>query len=225
MAIVPLTGSLRERVGKGAARSARRAGRIPGVIYGHGQAAVAVNVELRDFVNALRQVQGGNLIVTLQLKSGDKTALVREVQRDPLSLEILHLDFQEVSLTERVRVEVTVHLIGIPRGVKDGGGILQHVVRTIEVECLATAIPASIDADVAQLEIGDSLHVRDLAAGGVTIVTDPDQTIVTVVPPTVYEAPAPAEAPAEGAEPEVIAKGKEEKKEEEEGKEKEKEKK
>jgi large subunit ribosomal protein L25 len=223
MAIVPLTGSLRERVGKGAARSARRAGRIPGVIYGHGQAAVAVDVELREFINAMRKTAGGNLIVSLQLKGGDRTALVREVQRDPLSHEILHLDFQEVSLTEKVRVEVPVHLIGIPKGVKDGGGILQHVVRTIEVECLATAIPASIDADVVQLDIGDSLHVRDLSAGGLTIVTDADQTIVTVVPPTVYEAPAPTEAPAEGAEPEVIAKGKEEKAEEE-GKDKEKEK-
>jgi large subunit ribosomal protein L25 len=216
MAIVPLTGSLRERVGKGAARSTRRAGRIPGVIYGHGQSAVAVDVESREFLIALRQRSGGNMIVSLQLKSGDKTALVREVQRDPVSLEILHLDFQEVLLTETVRVEVPVHLVGVPRGVKDGGGILQHTVRAVEVECLATAIPASLDVDVTHLEIGDSLHVHDLSAAGVTVLTDPDQTIATIVPPTVYEAPVVAEVAATGAEPEVIAKGKEEKKEEEE---------
>jgi large subunit ribosomal protein L25 len=219
MAIVPLTGSIRERSGKGPARQARRQGRIPGILYGHGQAATAVAVNTRDFIQALRHVEG-NMIVSLQLDGAERTALVREVQRDPLSAEILHLDFQEVLLTDTVRVEVTVHLVGVAKGVKEGGGILEHITRNIEVECLATAIPSSIDVDVSALEVGDSLHVRDLSVQGVTILSDPDQTIATVVPPTVYEAPAPAEvAAAPSEEPEVIAKGKEED-EEEEGKEK-----
>jgi len=211
MAIVPLTGSLRERSGKGPAREARRAGRIPAILYGHGQAALSVAVETRDFINAMRQIEGGNMIVSLKLESGERTALVREVQRDPLSHEILHLDFQEVSLTEKVRVEVNVHLVGAAKGVKEGG-ILEAITRQVEVECLATAIPGSLDVDVSDLAIGDSVHVRDLQAEGVTVLTDPDQTIATVVPPTVYEAPAAEAAVAAptAEEPEVIGKGKEE---------------
>lgn len=218
MAIVPLSGSLRERSGKGPARQARRQGRIPGVIYGHGQPALPVAVDTRDFINALRHIEGGNMIVSLKLDGSERTALVREVQRDPISHEILHLDFQEVSLTELVHVEVTVHLVGIARGVKDGGGILEHITRQIEVECTATTIPSSIDADVSNLDVGDSVHVRDLTVSeGVKILADGDQTVATVVPPTVYEAPAPTEAaPAAAEEPEVIAKGKEEEEEEKE---------
>lgn len=213
MAIVPLTGSLRERSGKGPARQSRRAGRIPAILYGHGQAALSVAVETREFINAMRQIEGGNMIVSLKLDGGERTALVREVQRDPLTHEIVHLDFQEVSLTEKVRVEVNVHLVGQPVGVKEGG-ILEPITRQVEVECLATAIPGALDVDVSGLGIGDSVHVRDIQPQGIVILTDPDQTVATVVPPTVYEAPVAAEAAvaAEPAaeEPEVIGKGKEE---------------
>jgi large subunit ribosomal protein L25 len=212
MAIVPLTGSLRERSGKGPARQARRAGRIPAILYGHGQAALSVAVETRDFINAMRQIEGGNMIVSLKLDGGERTALVREVQRDPLTHEILHLDFQEVSLTEKVRVEVNVRLVGSPAGVKEGG-ILEPITRQVEVECLATAIPDGLDVDVSALGIGDSVHVRDLQSLGIVILTDPDQTVATVVPPTVYEAPVAAEAAVAAPtaeEPEVIGKGKEE---------------
>jgi large subunit ribosomal protein L25 len=106
--------------------------------------------------------------------------------------------------------------------VKDGGGILETILREVEVRCLPTAIPGSIEADVSHLNIGDSIHARDLSAPGITILTDPDTTIATVVPPTVMEE-KPAEegvVAAEGAEPEVIAKGKKEDEEEEKGKEK-----
>jgi len=151
------------------------------------------------------------MIVSLKLDGGERTALVRGVQRDPLTHEILHLDFQEVSLTEKVRVEVNVHLVGTPIGVKDAGGILETIIRAVEVECLATTIPGSIDVDVSQLGIGDSVHVRDLQPEGVVILTDPDQTVATVVPPTVYEAPVAEVAAVPSAEePEVIGKGKEE---------------
>jgi large subunit ribosomal protein L25 len=213
MAIVPLTGSLRERSGKGPARQARLQGRIPGVLYGHGQAARSVAVDSREFINAVRQIEGGNMIVSLRLEGGERTALVREVQRDPLSHEILHLDFQEVSLTERVRVEVALHLTGASPGVKEGG-ILETITRHVEVECLATQIPDAMDVDVSALGIGDSVHVRDLAVPqGVTVLADADLTVATVVPPTVYEAPAAPEAVAAAPaaeEPEVIGKGKEE---------------
>lgn len=225
MAIVPLQGQRRDRAGKGPARTARRAGHVPGVVYGHGQPALPVSVNAKDLISALRHVEGGNMIVSLKLDGGDKTALVREVQLDPISHEIIHLDFQEVSLTEKVRVQVSVHLTGVPTGVKDDGGILETIARTVEVECLATSIPSSLDADVSALGVGDSLHASNLVLPeGVELLTDPEQTIATVVPPTVYEAPVAAEAVPTAAEPEVItAKGKEE--EEGEGDEKEKEKK
>lgn len=217
MAIVPITGAHRDQVGKGPARQSRRSGRIPGVLYGHGQPASAVSVDGKEFETALRNHQGGNMIIALRLHSDERTALIRAVQRDPISHEILHLDFQEVSLTERVRVEVPVHLVGTAKGVKDQGGILQHILRSVELECLATAIPSHLEADVSQLEIGDTLHVRDLRAEGAEFLSELDDVIASVVPPTVLETPTVEEAaaPAEGAaEPEVIAKGKEDKGEE-----------
>jgi large subunit ribosomal protein L25 len=215
MAIVPLSGALRDRSGKGPARASRRDGNIPGVVYGHGQPAVSVTVNQKDFINAIRHVEGGNMIVSLKLGGGEKTALVREVQLDPISHDIIHLDFQEVSLTETVRVQVAVHFTGLATGVKDGGGILETIARQVEVECLATAIPSFLEADVSALEVGDSLHASDLGLPeGVVLLTEGDQTIATCVPPTVYEAPVAAEAAPTAAEPELVAaKGKEDKEE------------
>jgi large subunit ribosomal protein L25 len=212
MAVVALSGQRRERLGKGGARTARREGQIPGVLYGHGEVPVPVSVGARDFDLALRGHKGGNPIVNLAVGGSQYTALIRDVQYDPLTHGILHLDFQHISLTETIEVKVNVHLTGIPTGVKDGGGILETILREIEVRCLPTAIPASIDADVSALNIGDSIHVRDLSVPNVEILADPDATVATVVPPTVMEE-KPAEAvatEAAPAEPEVIAKGKKE---------------
>lgn len=217
MAVIPLKGSRREQLGKGGARKARAAGQIPGVLYGHGDEPVAVAVGSRDFELALRTHRGGNPLVNLDLGGSEVTALIRDVQYDPITHRILHLDFHHISLTEKIEVEVSIHLIGTPTGVKDGGGILEHITRTVEVRCLPTAIPSSLDANVESLNVGDSVHVRDLVVSDVEILTDPDTTIATVVAPTVMEEAAPAEAAAAAetaAEPEVIAKGK---KEEEEG--------
>jgi large subunit ribosomal protein L25 len=211
MAVISLKGQRREGLGKGGARKARAAGQIPGVLYGHGEDPVPVAVGTRDFQLALHHHEGGNAIVNLALAGGEHTALIRDVQYDPINHAILHLDFQRISLTEEVEVSVAVHLIGTPVGVKDGGGILEHIVREVECRVLPTAIPGSIDVDVTALNIGDSVHASDLKHAGVTILTDPEATIATVVPPTVMEeAPAAGEAPVGAAEPEVIAKGKKE---------------
>jgi large subunit ribosomal protein L25 len=227
MAVISIKGSRRESLGKGGARKARAAGLIPGVLYGHGETPIPVAIGARDFEVALRTHKGGNPIVSLGLEGSEFTALVRDAQIDPLTHSVLHLDFQHISLTESIEVSVTVHLVGLPLGVKDSGGILETITRELEVRCLPTAIPASIDVDVSALNIGDSIHVRDVQVKDVEVLTDPDTTIATVVPPTVVEEPAPAEAAAvEGApaEPEVIAKGKKDEEGAEEGKEKEKEK-
>ena len=214
MAVIQLKGSRRERIGKGGARKARAAGQIPGVLYGQGEPPVAVAVDEREFELALRHHKGGNAIVNLAVSGArEVTALVRDVQYDPLSRAIVHLDFQHISLTEQIEVEVVLHFVGLPVGVKDGGGILEHSIRTLEVRCLPTAIPPSIDVDVTALNLGDSLHVRDIHPQGYEIVTDGDVTVAAVVAPAAEEvAPVPAEGvPAEAAEPEVVgAKGKKE---------------
>ena len=210
MAVIPLNGTRREALGKGGARKARAAGNIPGVLYGHGEEPVPVTVQGREFDLALRGHKGGNPIVNLAVSGGEYTALIRAVQYDPLTHDILHLDFQHISLTETIEVKVAVHLKGLPVGVKDGGGILETILREIDVRCLPTSIPSSIEVDVSHLNIGDSVHVRDAVVPDVTILNDGDETIATVVPPTVMEEKAADAVVVEGApsEPEVIAKGK-----------------
>jgi large subunit ribosomal protein L25 len=210
MAVISIKGENRDSLGKGGARKARAKGLIPAVLYGHGEAPVALTVQNREFVTSMHQHKGSNPILSVQLGGGEYTALLRDVQYDPLTHEILHLDFQHISLTERVEVKVPVHLTGTAVGVKDGGGILEVIIRDIEVRCLPTAIPASLDLDVSALGIGDSIHVRDLKVTDVEILTDPDAAVATVVPPTVMEE-KPVEAVVETAEPEVVgAKGKKE---------------
>ena len=210
MAVIPLSGTRREKLGKGGARKARAAGHIPGVLYGHGEEPVPVSVQAREFDLALRGHPGGNPIVNLAVAGGEYTALIRDVQYDPLTHDILHLDFQHISLTETIEVRVAVHLEGLPIGVKDGGGILETILREIEVRCLPTAIPPSIRVDVSHLNIGDSIHVGEISVPDVTILNDGEETIATVVPPTVMEEKPAEEAVVEAAvsEPEVIAKGK-----------------
>jgi large subunit ribosomal protein L25 len=214
MPVIPLTGTRRDDVGKGAARKARAAGRIPAVLYGHGETPVALSVSARDFELAVRR-QGGNPIIGLALAESEFTALIRDVQYDPISHDIIHLDFQHISLTETIEVEVPVKLVGLAIGVKDGGGILEPILRELKVRCLPTAIPPSIEVDVTALNIGDSIHVGTVSVPDVVILNDAEATIVTVVPPTVHVEEKPAEevaaaTGAEPAEPEVIAKGKKE---------------
>lgn len=218
----------RESDGKGRARRARRAGKLPGVFYGPKSAAVPLELDRKDFVTRVAHLEGSHLI---RIKSGspalaDKVALVKELQYHPVTGEVIHADFYEVDLTEKIRVKVPLHFVGKAAGVVRGG-ILQPVVREIEVECLPMDIPEFFDVEVSALDIGDSLHVTELAMpAGVTAASESDLTLVTVVPPSIEEAPTPAEAAApaaegaeaapaaEGAEAAPAAAKKEEKKEE-----------
>lgn len=216
MAIVSLMSSRRSDAGKGVARRLRAAGRVPGVFYGRGEPAIPLTLSGKDLEEVLTGTEGGNVIVDLKVdgaEAADRKALIREIQRDPVAGSILHVDLLHISLTEEIIVEVPVVLVGIPVGVKDGGGILEQPLREVEVKCLPTDIPAHIDVDVSALGIGDSVHVSDLIAGRVTIQTEADRTVATVVPPTVLEEVKPVEEAA--AEPELIAKEKKEGEEEE----------
>ena len=205
MAISNLKGEQRSGVGKGVARKLRAAGRVPAIYYGRGEEPIAIAVNTKEVETLLAGAAGSNVIVDLQVSgagAGDRKALIREIQRDPVQGTILHLDLQHISLTERITVEVPIELVGTPVGVKDGGGILEHLLREVEIECLPTDIPTHIDVDVSGLAIGDSLHVSDIKAERVTIKTEGERAIATVVPPTVLEEAAPTAEAA--AEPELV---------------------
>jgi large subunit ribosomal protein L25 len=210
---------------KGAAKRIRREGKLPGIFYGPKSQAVPLEVNRKEFLSRVADLEGSHLI---RIKSAspllaDKVALVKEMQFHPVTGEIVHADFYEVDLTARIRVKVPLHFVGKAVGVVRGG-ILQPVVREVEVECLPMDIPEFFNVEVSELDIGDSLHVTGLAMPeGVTAASESDLTLVTVVPPSIEEAPTPAEAPVvavEGAEAVAAAPG-EEPKEEEDKKEKE----
>lgn len=206
-----LTVQKREHTGKGAARSLRRSNVIPAVIY-RGGGSLPIQIPRKEITKLINSTAGEQVMVNLQFDGGDsKLALIKDYQLDPTKRELLHVDFFEVSLTEKVRVNVHVTTTGEPIGVKRDKGILQVLLREIEVECLPDKIPGHIRVDISGLEIGQALHVSDLALGeDVKVLTDPSEVIVNIIAPAVEEA-APAEAAApEVAEPEVIKKGKKE---------------
>jgi len=221
MAIVNLKSERRSGVGKGVARKLRAAGSIPAVYYGRGEAPIPLSMNAKEVEGMLHGAAAANVIVDLKVAGeavADRKALIREIQRDPVGGHILHIDLQHISLTERIVVEVPVELVGTPTGVKDGGGILEHLLRTVEVECLPTDIPNRLEVDVSLLNIGDTLHVSDIKAERVTIKTEAERAIATVVPPTILEEVAPAAA--EGVvEPELVKKKEGEEEEAEGGKE------
>ncbi len=210
MAIVSLEAARRADVGKGVARKLRAGGRVPAVYYGRGEDSIPLTISLKELESVIHSAEGSNVIVDLKVsgdKPKDRKALIREIQRDPVAGLILHLDLQHISLTERITVQVPIVLVGTPTGVKDAGGILEHLLREVEVECLPTEIPSKLEVDVSGLAIGDSLHVSDIKTERAEIKTEMDRAIAAVVPPTILEEVKPAEEVVE-AEPELIAKEK-----------------
>ena len=200
----------RQEIGTGAASSLRREGWIPGIVYGEGKTAQAVQVALRELKRALQTKAGENVLISLHLKAGvevapEKTVLIEELQRHPVTHQILHVDFHQISLTKRIKVAVPLTFQGEAIGVKQEGGILEHLRWDLEVECLPTQIPAEIPVDVSGLAVGKSLSAKEVALpGGVRLVTDPELPVVSCIIPKMEEAaPAPAEV-AESTEPEVI---------------------
>jgi len=198
----------REIKNKRDARRLLRGGKIPGILYGPKMAAVALEFDKREFSNRIAGLEGSHLV---RLKSAtatlaDKVALVKDMQYHPISGAVIHADLYEVDLTAKITVHVPLHFVGKAAGVVRGG-ILQPIVREIEVECLPLDIPEYFDVDVSALDIGDSVHIEDLAIPeGVTALYESNLPLVSVVPPTVEEAPTPAAAaPVEGAEVAPVA--------------------
>jgi large subunit ribosomal protein L25 len=216
---IALHAEIRDKAGKGTARSLRRQDMIPAVIY-RGGASTPIRLGKKELTSLIKSTGGERVVVNLVFPDGaNKLALLKEYQVDPVLGELLHTDFFEVSLSEKVRVTVKVSLTGEPLGVKRDGGILQHGLREIEVECLPDRIPGHVEADVSGLLTAHSMHVSDLRLPeGIKVLTVPSEVIATVTAPAVEKAAAPTEeaaaAAAEKKEPEVIKKGKEEKEKE-----------
>jgi len=195
---------IRDAVGKGVARKLRAAGRIPGVLYGRTTPAVSVSLDPKLLRRVLVRSEAGlNTLFELDVAGGGelqgKPVLVRELQRDPVRGDYLHADLLAVDLLQKLQVSVPIHVIGKAHGV-ELGGILDHSLRELELLCLPTAIPKEVQVDVTLLEVGQSLHVRDLVLPeGVELRSDPDLSVISVVVPAAEVTPTPAEAaPAEG---------------------------
>ncbi len=213
----------RNTKGKNEARRLRAAGRLPAVVYGAQKigdvpAPESVSVDPKPFLRILHSASGFNTLITLKVEGGGEArVLAKNVQLDPITHHPLHADFYRLNMDRKIKVTVPVTLKGESRGVKIDGGVLDFVHREIEMEVLPSNIPDSIDVDITNLGIGDSVHVRDFAADAAwTPVTDPDQMIVHIISIKVAEeaaavdgaAPAASAATAGAAEPEVIKKGK-----------------
>lgn len=209
---VSLEGSVRTDRGKGAARRMRVNSRIPGVLYGRNREPVLLDLDEKTFGKLVGEHSASNLIVDLTVGGGGDVVktLIREVQVDPVSGAVLHVDFNQISLTDRIEVEIPIELVGVPTGVKNSGGILQHPVRTLAIKCLPHDMPDKITLDVTALEIGDSIVVSSLTLENVEILADPDTSLASVVPPAKVEEPTEAEEAEAPAEPEVVGKKAEE---------------
>ena len=197
---------------KNAARRVRAAGQIPAVVYGAGQESVAVSVDPKVITRILHSDSGHNTIFDLDVTGkGSVKAMIVDWQNEPLKGHLLHIDLKRIAMDKAMRVSVPVQLVGVPTGVKTQGGILDHVLREVEIECLPGDIPSHLDVDVSALEFGQGVHVSDLPhSDKIKYITDGDLTVAHVT--AIREEPtAEAEAAAaEGApaEPEVAKKGK-----------------
>ena len=189
---------------------------IPAILYREGN-SLPIKLPKKEMTQFINTTAGQQIMLSLQFADGEsKLALMKEYQVDPTQRELLHADFFEISLTEKVKVSVQVIPTGEPVGVKRDAGSLQNVLREIEIECLPDRMPGKINIDISGLEIGQALHVSDLQLGEeIKVLTDLDEVIVNIIAPAVEQVAAPAEEAApEAAEPEIIKKGKKEGEEE-----------
>lgn len=210
-----LAAAVREESGKGAARSMRRAGKIPAVLYGQGE-CLLLTVNPEELVKILKSHAGTTALISLTVNGAqskqNRTALLRDYQIDPVTGAVLHADLFEISMSKPIRVKVPIKVIGgIPAGVKEGG-VLHHNMRDVHVECLPAVLPDHIEIDASALTIGSGIHVKEIGAReGVRFLDDADQMVVSVAAPmsdAKLEALLTSTAGAPG-EPEVMTKGKE----------------
>jgi len=218
----------RENTSKGRTHQLRRDGKLPAILYGGKEPAQPLVIDQKEFMRTLHTEHGENVIISVYLsdsasghsKKGERPVpvIIKEIQIDPVTRNLLHVDLFRISLREEIRVNVPIEIYGEAPGVRKSGGLLDHIVHEVSAKCLPTKIPDKIICDVSSLEVGGTLTIKDLKIPrGVEVLDDPEKIVVNVIPPPVVEEkPAEEIAPAEAIEPEVIGKGKKEEKEEEE---------
>jgi large subunit ribosomal protein L25 len=209
MSTATLSATLRSESGKGAARALRRAGSVPAVIYGHKRQPMSLAVPTRELERLLERVSAETTVVELSIDGKVSRTLIREIQKHPFKKQLVHIDFLELVAGEMITVNVPLVLIGVSVGVRSFGGILDQTMRELSVTVDPASIPNHIDIDVSELGVGDSIHVRDLKLpAGVTVLDDPDASVVVVAAPKVNATDAAADAAAAAAastaEPEVL---------------------
>ena len=196
MAEVELKAAKRVANGKGAARQARMAGKVPAVIYGRELDPMAIEVDRRTFVAALNTDAGMNVLLSIQIEGDSVTALTKDLQVDPVAGTVLHADFIRVDVTKAVEVSVRVQTVGESPGVKEGGVIDQNL-HEVTISVRPDQVPEAIDADISALNIGDSLRVGDLSQEGrFEIINDPEDVVLTIAAPISEEELAALEAEA-----------------------------
>lgn len=210
MATATLAAARRTDTGKGVARTLRRAGRIPAVIYGHNRAPEALSLESGAFSRLLVGISAGSTILDVSVDDGAPVkALIREIQRSPLrATDVLHVDLYEVSADEEITLEVPVHIVGTSDGVRNFGGVLDQVLHKLQIRVLPGDIPAHIEVDVTPLAIGKSIFVRDVTLAKGAILNDPTLPICSCVAPRTEEVVAPVAAAEPSTEPELTRKAK-----------------
>lgn len=183
MAEIKLSADKRDSAGKGSARRARAAGKVPAILYGRGMESVAIQVDRRELVTAFHTDAGMNVLLDLQVDGTTTLAITRELQRDPVKGTLLHADFVKVDRKTKIEVDVPVNLTGEAQGAREGG-VLEHPLFQVQVRCLPTAVPEAVNVDVSALNIGDVLRVADLSlAEGIEVLNDPEIVVALVAQP------------------------------------------
>ena len=211
MATANLSAAPRATTGKGVARSLRRDGRIPAVIYGSTRDPLPLSLDGRELERLLDRINAETTVIDLAIDGSAARTLIREIQRHPLNRAVLHVDFQELVAGEKVIVKIPIVLTGIAAGVRLSGGIMTQVLSELECRVDPAHIPSRIEVDVTEVTIGHSIHVNELSVPeGVEVIDDGSGTVMIVSAPKEEAAPepAPAEAEAAPAEPELIRKPK-----------------
>jgi len=216
-----LSAEIREAVGKGGARATRRAGQVPCVLYGLNLDSIPITIDERQFRSLTRTEGFESSLINLDIGGEEaETVMIRDIQRDPVSRRLLHADFLRISLEKEITTHVILTLLGVPIGVREGGGVQGFSHRELNIKCLPTAIPEHLELDVSGLAIGDNIRVSDINMEDVEIQDDPETVIVTISPPKVLVTEAVVEEEAEleeeaaeEAEPEVITRRREEEQE------------
>ena len=206
MELIDLKTSIRKTTGNGPARKLRRSGQIPAVLYGPETESILLSVNAGEFEKVLKKSIAGQVLLNLIIQNGEtfnRSAMVKELQTHPISRDFLHIDFYEIAMDRKIRVKAPVVTTGTSKGV-ELGGILQIVRRELEMLCLPLQVPESVEIDISDLDIGDAIHIEDIALeGDVEFLEDDHITVVTILSPTIEEIEEEVEELEEEAEGDV----------------------